>query len=95
MTIYRQITIIPKTSFANHRPCIMFPVERLTVVTCGPQLHVSCIRSDCSWLEHQDCGSTSVAGLLFVHLWIPDMLPLRLLWTLVLTGTLICHCCMV
>ncbi|KAI9567824.1 hypothetical protein HD554DRAFT_838174 [Boletus coccyginus] len=83
VAIYDRITKLPKASFVSRRlrlPCIVFSVDRLTVVTDGPQWRV--YRASVSMLGDvrirtvDSLPQREPHRLLLVHPWIRDLLDL-------------------
>ena len=81
LAIYSRIANLPKPSFANrhlHLPCIVFAVDRLTLVTDGPQCRV--YRASVSVLGDVRIRTAGLLsqpeprGLLLVHPWIRSLL---------------------
>ena len=83
VAIYSQIMNLPKASFANrclHLPCIIFTVDRLTLVTDGPQWRVyratAATIGDVTITTADTLPLREPHGLLLVHPWIHDLLHL-------------------
>ena len=80
VAIYSQIMNLPKASFANcrlHLPCIIFIVDRLTLVADEPQWRV--YRATIGEVTITTADTLPLRephGLLLVHPWIHDLLHL-------------------
>ncbi|KAF8547790.1 hypothetical protein OG21DRAFT_848033 [Imleria badia] len=83
VAIYSQITDLPKALFANrrlHLPCVIFAVDRLTLVNNGSQGRVyrasASILGDVKITTADTLPLQEPRGLLLVHPWIHDLLHL-------------------